>query len=68
MNPKTEHLSITGMSCEHCVKAVDKAIKDLSGVITAKVSVGKAEVHYDPALTSRDKMVEAVEEAGYSVY
>lgn len=62
-------LKVGGMSCEHCVKAVSKAVGDLSGV--AKVSVdlkaGTAAVNFDPAKSSVTDIRAAIEEAGYTV-
>lgn len=38
---KTE-LQIQGMSCQHCVKAVDGALRAVTGVETVEVTVGRA--------------------------
>ncbi|MHB8292752.1 MAG: heavy-metal-associated domain-containing protein, partial [bacterium] len=36
---KNEKINVYGMSCEHCVKTVTKAILALKGVISAEVSL-----------------------------
>ena len=38
---KTIELEITGMTCDHCVKAVTNALKDVTGVSDAVVSLEK---------------------------
>jgi len=59
-------LNISGMSCPHCVRHVTNALKDLSGVSEAVVSLEKntAEVEHDGSVTFA-VMQAAVEEAGY---
>jgi len=59
------NLTIGGMSCGHCVKAVDKALKAVPGVHVIEVKVGGASVHFDPAQTSVAAIAAAVTEAGY---
>lgn len=60
-------LKINGMSCGHCVKRVENALKDLEGVKNANVSLEKssAEVDYDESKVSPDKMIEAIKEIEY---
>ena len=60
-------LKIDGMSCGHCVSAVDKALKGVNGVQVEQVAVGSATVSYDPAITSTDKITQAIEDEGYTV-
>ncbi len=66
---KTVRLSISGMTCNHCVMHVENALKELPGVKSAKVDLkGKsAEVTYDEGAIDTKKMSEAVAEAGYKV-
>ena len=59
------NLTITGMSCGHCVGAVTEALKELAGVEVERVRVGSASVAYDPAAVSPQQITQAVEEAGY---
>jgi copper chaperone len=58
-------MSITGMSCGHCVGAVTKALQTLDGVRVESVSIGAATVEYDASATSPAAIAEAVEDAGY---
>ncbi|HEU4631607.1 MAG TPA: cation transporter [Gemmatimonadaceae bacterium] len=58
-------LDIGGMSCQHCVAAVTKALRDLPGVAVDRVEIGRAEVAYDPARTSPQAIADAVNDEGY---
>ena len=60
-------LKIDGMSCGHCVNAVDKALKSVDGVQVEQVAIGSAMVSYDPAATTADKITRAIEDEGYTV-
>ena len=60
-------LAIDGMSCGHCVKSVEQALKALDGVAVEQVAIGTATVQYDPAATSVDRLKDAVEDEGYQV-
>lgn len=61
---KTVHVS--GMSCEHCVARVAKALKAVPGVADAEVSLKtqSAQLDCDDSVTS-DMVRKAVEDAGY---
>ena len=66
---QTELLKVTGMTCGGCVSSVTKALKAVSGVSDAKVSLstGEATVQFDERMTSPDRLKSAVLEAGYGV-
>lgn len=57
-------LRISGMTCNHCVMAVTKALRSVPGVTRAEVSLtnGEAAVEGTPKL---EELVLAVEEEGY---
>jgi copper chaperone len=59
-------LSIDGMSCGHCVEAVRGALARLPGVRVERVAIGSAAVAYDPAVTTLDEILDAVNDEGYS--
>lgn len=61
-------LSIEGMSCHHCLNAVNKALTALPGVTIEAVRIGRAEVSFDPAQADADRIVAAVTEAGYRAH
>jgi Cu+-exporting ATPase len=62
-------LPIKGMTCASCVRRVEKAIQAVDGVLTATVNLAteKATLDYESSKTNTKEIVEAVEEAGYSV-
>jgi copper chaperone CopZ len=61
-------LKVSGMHCAGCAANVEKALKSLQGVSTAKVdlSASQASVEYDPTKTNPKAMAEAVKKAGYN--
>ena len=59
-------LAIDGMSCGHCVRAVTEALTEVPGVRVERVTIGSAELAYDPATASVDDATRAIAEAGYS--
>lgn len=66
-----EHTTLTvkGMSCGHCVKAVEESVGKLTGVETVSVNLdaGTVEVTHDAAATDRKSIEETIEDQGYDV-
>lgn len=60
-------LKIEGMSCQHCVMRVKKAVDELAGVSHAEVGVGTAEITYDESKIKQHDLEQAVEKAGYKI-
>ncbi|MGO9379556.1 MAG: heavy-metal-associated domain-containing protein [Dissulfurispiraceae bacterium] len=60
-------LKIEGMSCQHCVMRVKKAIDAVRGVSKAEVAIGSAVVSYNESTTSKDEIAAALEKAGYKI-
>ncbi|MCK5426982.1 MAG: heavy-metal-associated domain-containing protein [Thermodesulfovibrionia bacterium] len=60
-------LKIDGMSCQHCVMSVKKAIDGVEGVNSSDVSVGTARVEYDESKTNKEAIAHSVQQAGYKV-
>ncbi|MBF0318692.1 MAG: heavy-metal-associated domain-containing protein [Nitrospirae bacterium] len=60
-------LTIEGMSCQHCVKRVKKAIDAIDGVEASTVDVGSASVTINDAKTSQKTVEQAITGAGYKV-
>ncbi len=59
---------IDGMSCNHCLNAVNQALETLPDIRIASVRIGRAEVELLPgSTTTSDDVVGAIEEAGYAV-
>ena len=59
----TATLHIEGMSCGHCLNAVNKALTSLDGVEIESVKIGRAEVRFDPAKADPTTIAAAVFEA-----
>jgi copper chaperone len=64
----TVALTIGGMSCQHCVRAVKQALESVPGVTVTRVDIGSAELSFDPAQSSPAAIAEAVTEAGYDAH
>ncbi len=62
-----ETIEIEGMSCSHCIQAVETALRSLAGVEVRRVEIGRASVAYDPATVNRAQMAAALEDAGFQV-
>ena len=60
-------MKIEGMSCQHCVMAVRKALGGVPGVVQSDVRIGSATVQYDDAKTKQKDIEAAIEKAGYKV-
>jgi copper chaperone len=58
-------LHIDGMSCGHCLNAVNRALSELPGVEVDTVRMGRAEVRYDQTQVSPTQLEAAVADAGY---
>jgi len=61
------HLDIAGMSCAHCVAAVEASLARLAGVEVRHITVGAADLSYDDSSISPPAIARAVKEAGYEV-
>jgi len=59
-------LKVKGMSCNHCKMHVEKALQAVSGTEGTHVDLNKGEAVITGS-ASREELVKAVEEAGYSV-
>ncbi|HEY8428813.1 MAG TPA: cation transporter [Sandaracinaceae bacterium] len=62
----THELKIEGMTCGHCVRAVERALAAVPGVKKAEVAIGTAKVEAD-AQVARSALVAAIEDEGYRV-
>ncbi|MEM9998024.1 MAG: cation transporter [Bacteroidota bacterium] len=66
-SPHTQTLHITGMSCAHCIRAVEDALTSHDGVEVESVELGSATIHYDPAKTNLTELAALIEEEGFAV-
>lgn len=60
-------LDITGMTCNGCVKHVDRALREIPGVTAVQVSLPDhhATVEHDPDAAPLPALIAAVSAAGY---
>ena len=61
-------LTIEGMTCDHCVRAVRGRLEKTDGVAVERVVVGSATVRIDPAHVTLDDLQDAVSDEGYTAY
>lgn len=61
-----KEFNISGMTCQHCVKAVEKELAELN-IDYYEVEIGLAKIRYNENLINVNDIVNAIEEAGYSV-
>jgi copper chaperone len=62
-------LSVPDVSCEHCVKTINGALGELTGVANVSTDIPTKTVHlsYDPSQTSIEKVEAVLDDAGYTV-
>lgn len=62
------HLTIEGMTCSHCVRAVEGRLNRTPGVEVEKVAVGSADILYDPARANVEQIADAIADEGYTAF
>jgi len=61
-------LKVKGMSCQHCVMSVTKALSQLEGIKNVQVDIAKGEVRFDNTKEVASNRIEkTISEAGYEV-
>ena len=63
---KEQEFKIEGMTCHHCVMAVERELKKI-GVDSFNVTVGSANIKYNEKEISINALTNAITEAGYQV-
>jgi len=63
----SKEIKIEGMTCHHCVMAVQRELGKLDGVKVNDVQIGNAKVEYDESKVNENAIAEAIEEAGYKL-
>lgn len=66
-NTKQIELSVHGMTCAACAKAVERVTKKLNGVEDSSVNIAteKAIITYDPTKVRLSQITKVIEKAGY---
>jgi copper chaperone len=61
--------NVQGMSCGHCVKAVEGSVGSLKGISAVKVDLkgAKVDVEFNNQEVSLDQIKETIEDQGYDV-
>jgi copper chaperone CopZ len=59
-------VSVSGMTCAHCVRAVFTSLAGVPGIKQADVTIGQAVIEHDGTVTV-EQMRDAVAMAGYTV-
>jgi len=62
-------LSVPDISCEHCVHAINGALKVLPGVemVNTDIPTKTVQLRYDPHLVSMEKVEAVLDDIGYIV-
>jgi len=62
-------LSVPDVSCEHCVNAINGALKGLAGVETVNTDIPTktVQLRYDPNQVSMAKVEAVLDDIGYTV-
>jgi copper chaperone CopZ len=64
---ETRVFAIDGMTCQNCVRHVQRALASLPGVRIADVNIGSATVSFDAEQLRDENLRDAIQEAGYRV-
>jgi copper chaperone len=63
-----ETVRVKGMSCNHCVMSVTKALTKLDGIQDVHVDLQTGEVRFDNTkAVALDKIEKAITDAGYQI-
>lgn len=62
-------LQVSGMSCGHCVNAIEGSLGKLSGVHNVNVNLaeGTVEVEFEPSAVTLKAIKEEIDDQGYEV-
>ncbi|CAG5081484.1 Copper ion binding protein, CopZ [Thermobacillus xylanilyticus] len=60
-------LKVEGMSCGHCVNAVETAVKQAGAVGTVDLASGTVTIEYDENAVTLEQLKQAIEDQGYDV-
>ena len=60
-------LKVEGMTCQGCVRSVERKLSKVAGVQSASVNLdaGNATVEYDDSLATPQQLASAIEQIGY---
>jgi copper chaperone len=66
---ETKTIQVEGMSCQHCVNGIQKAVGELKGISKVEVDLPgkKVTVELDPQMITLDTVKETIADQGYDV-
>lgn len=66
---ETVTLNVKGMSCNHCVKAIEGSVGELDGVqnVAVDLAAAKVEVTFDNSKVSLAQIKDTIDDQGYDV-
>lgn len=68
VQPAMRTVRIKGMSCQHCVKAVTKALSEIEGVSGVQVDLASGEASFEESQpVSPEVLAEKVKKAGFEL-
>ncbi len=65
---KPLHLTIEGMTCAHCVRAVEGRLRETPGIEVEHVAIGSADVTYDASALTVDDIANLIADEGYMAF
>ncbi|MGQ8873753.1 copper ion binding protein [Paenibacillus sp. TSA_86.1] len=60
-------LNVKGMSCNHCVKSVEEAVKNAGASGQVDLAAGTVAVEYNDQAVTVDQIKAAIEDQGYDI-
>ncbi|MCZ8536715.1 MULTISPECIES: copper chaperone CopZ [Paenisporosarcina] len=62
-------LKVEGMSCGHCVKAIESSVTEISGVDNVQVHLenGTVDVEFNKDVVEIEQITNTIEEQGYTI-
>jgi copper chaperone len=60
-------INIDGMSCQHCVMRVKRALEGMAGISNLSVEVGSARMSFDESKIQQAAIENAIVKAGYKI-
>ncbi|SFX80763.1 copper chaperone [Thermoactinomyces sp. DSM 45891] len=64
---KKEVLKVNGMSCNHCVRSIEEALKKISVQVKVDVAGKTVSVEYDETQVNLEQIQQIIEDQGYDV-
>ena len=61
----SDRIPVRGMSCDHCVRQVRTAVEGVDGVTAVRVSIGEVELEMGGNGGTRERVEDAIRDAGY---